>query len=335
MRGVSNRLRWLRWGAPLLLGLGVSWTAVRAASVLHDTAPTSPAFRQVALHAGVHPARELARGVFPAPLVRLALGCCVARARLFDEHAARLDYGMGQHGVDAAARYYFGHPASALDAAESMVLLGFLEQPPARWLDAASVRGARERSARRLHGSPLQREAERALQIPLDRLVPAYVSPRARGAIASLPGQGEHVELWYLPAPGIEPGDVGLVAPQLADAVLEYAREVAFLYDVRAFEHLGAYNDRMIRGSTTELSAHAFGQAFDLAAFRFADGHRVAVADHRDPAVLRELAPLEAQLALFCDVLLTWKNEPTLHQDHYHCEVLAPRPGSERLLRDP
>lgn len=309
----------------VVLVLAACW---QRAGRLVGTSNVSPVFEQVARELEVDFRGKLAAHdpSWPRPLV--VVGVWLRRARYADL-AAQLDYGMGQRGVEAASRFYFEHDAATLSFAESALLCGLAERPPQRWLDGGSLKTARATALERLR--PRHPEVEHAAALSLEQLVPAYVSPRERGAVEHMPGAGPHVDLVYGPDPAGLPRDVGLVAPRLAFAIAEFAREAAFLHDLTVLEHLGAWSDRLIRGSTTRVSAHAYGQAFDVSAFRLADGRRIAVADHDEPAVLDVLAPIEATLSLYCDLLITWRSEPLMHQDHYHCEVIAPRPGADML----
>lgn len=257
------------------------------------------------------------------------------KTEILDEYVRGIDYGMGQHGIDAAARYYFHHGADTLDLAESAVLVGMVSRPPRRWLDETTLRSARQQVLGRLAALGAETFPAAAIDaakaIPLEHLVPAYLGPRERGAIGNVPGEGPHVLFVYGLDTTQTPATIWRVAPRLADAVLEFARESYFVHDVRVIEHLGVYNDRLVRGSERTVSAHAFGQAFDLSAFHFADGSRLAVVDHANPVVAAKLSELEATLRMYCDELVTWRSEPIHHQDHYHCEIHAPRPGLEAL----
>lgn len=241
-----------------------------------------------------------------------------SKREILEAFVATESYGMGQRGVAAASSYYFHHAPNRLSLGESALLVGLVARAPQRWLDEDTLKAARREGLAYLHRTEEQPP-------PLEELVPAYLSPRERGAVDTLPGVGEHVEVF-----GYGRTDVGttirLVAPLLARQTSEFFREAFFLVDLRGVDHLGIYADRFVRGSATAVSAHAYGQAFDVSGFRFADGSRIRVADHDDPAVLARLLPLEQLLRMYFDVVITWREDPTLHRDHYHCEVLGPRP---------
>ena len=281
-------------------------------------------------------ARRLVSPGAPTPLrwtqralLALALESRFQKAELLAAYLDGVDYGMGQRGIGPAARYYFGHEATELELHESVVLVGLAADPPQEWLAEPSLREARTSVLRKLHATPNIRfdrtQLSDAASLPFGRFVLPYLTPRQRGAIESLPAESPHVAFFSYATPD-HPTPVGLVAPRLREQILELGREASFLHDVVGFTHFGAFNDRLVRGSLSKVSAHAYGQAFDISGFRFADGSTLRVVDHETPDVERRLAPLEELLHAYCDLVIDWRVEPLHHQDHYHCEVKAERP---------
>ena len=262
-------------------------------------------------------------------LLALALEARLQKPELLAAYLDGVDYGMGQRGIGPAARFYFGHEATELELHESVVLVGLAADPPQEWLAEPSLREARTSVLRKLHDTPSIRfdrtQLSDAATLPFGRFVLPYLTPRQRGAIDSLPAESPHVAFFSYATPD-HPTPVGLVAPRLREQVLELGREASFLHDVVGFTHFGAFNDRLVRGSLSKVSAHAYGQAFDISGFRFADGSTLRVVDHETPDVERRLAPLEELLHAYCDLVIDWREEPLHHQDHYHCEVKAERP---------
>lgn len=327
--------------AAVALALGWAWVAAGPPPAVTALAPIfleatvaaeDPVFyRHHGLRYGVRRtlAQKLARRMRPGhgklaygvhAVLALGLELRWSKREILQAFVDTESYGMGQRGVIAASQYYFEHGPERLTLAESAVLVGLTARAPQRWLDEDTLKAARRDGLAHLH-----RTEEKP--VSLEQLVPAYLSPRERGAVDLLPAVGEHVEVF-----GYGRTDVGttirLVAPLLARQTNEFFREAYFRFDLRGVDHLGVYADRLVRGSATSVSAHAYGQALDVSGFRFADGSRIVVAGHDDPAVLERLLPLEALLRTYFDVVITWREDPKLHGDHYHCEVQGARVGN-------
>lgn len=70
-----------------------------------------------------------------------------SKKKILEEYLNRLPYGGKIYGIEAAARYYFGRPASELGVAESVLLAGIPQRPnrlrPDRFPEAARERQAR------------------------------------------------------------------------------------------------------------------------------------------------------------------------------------------------
>lgn len=96
---------------------------------------------------------------------------------------------------------------------------------------------------------------------------------------------------------------------------------------VAAIEHFGSYSCRRIRGregASAGWSEHATANAFDVAAFRLADGRRVSVlgdwdGDDADARFLREVR--DGACHLFATVLSPDYN--AAHRDHFHFDQAA------------
>ena len=127
---------------------------------------------------------------------------------------------------------------------------------------------------------------------------------------------------------GYRPADVGLACP-VAAALLVWEREVVQVAAQRHFgrrvtgiDHFGAYSCRRIYGRREGAwSEHARANAFDVAAFRLANGTRISVAgDWADPGAkgrfLREVR--DGACGLFASVLSPDYN--TAHRDHLHLD---------------
>lgn len=268
-------------------------------------------------------ARRLRKGRgAPAYALHAALAVALelrwGKRAIVEQYVATEDYGMGQRGVVAASRYYFHQEPAQLGLAQSAVLVGLVARAPRHWLDEETLRTARREGLQHLQRTEPSPPS-------LEELVPAYLSPRERGAVDSLPGSGEHVDLFGYGRSDVPTG-IRRVAPLLAVQIAELFREAYFLLDLRGADHLGVYADRLVRGSATSVSAHAYGQAIDLSGFRYADGTRVLVAEHEEPATRARLMQIEDLLRTYCDVVITWRDDPLRHWDHYHCEVKAERP---------
>lgn len=277
---------------------------------------------------------ELEHELSKSQILRLYLSC--------------IDYGCGQRGIGAAARYYFHKEPAQLTVAESAVLVGIVPhpdlcpagQPPDLQQMATGEQTALSRMAfffaRRY--SPERMDIEKS--VPLDRLVYPYKDAWDRGATDIIPETWRGVSFYFYASPDT-PGAISQAAPCLKERMAGFLDEARETLHIVGIDHLGCYNDRPMRQSQTVLSAHAYGQAIDISGFRFADGRRIRVADHAIPSVASALAPIENLLKHHFDIVVDWRSDPLRHQTHYHCEVRGPRragprspyqPGSEDAL---
>lgn len=139
------------------------------------------------------------------------------------------------------------------------------------------------------------------------------------------------------PLPGIQiPGGAPMrcdTARQLAHWLRDFVRPAAARLPgqprLAALEPGSTYQCRATVGNDgAKLSEHAFGNAFDIAAFRFDDGSRLAVAPREDSGDLAEAfqrAVRGAACLYFTTVLGPGAN--AAHDDHLHLDIKARRGG--------
>lgn len=127
------------------------------------------------------------------------------------------------------------------------------------------------------------------------------------------------------------PGEVGLSCPVAAALalwewhVIQPAAERHFGRRVASIEHYGGYNCRRVNHREEgDWSEHATANAIDVAAFRLADGRRIAVLDDWNGAADEQAFLREARdgaCRLFATVLSPDYNEA--HRDHLHFDQAA------------
>ena len=144
------------------------------------------------------------------------------------------------------------------------------------------------------------------------------------------------------PLPGIEiPGGALMrcdMARHLAHWLRDFVHPAAAMLPgqprLAAIEPGTGYACRPTIGNGGEnLSEHAYGNAFDIAAFRFQDGSRIQIAPRRDSGDLTEAfqRALRGSACLhFTTVLGPGSNDA--HADHLHLD-LKPRRGGWRLCQ--
>jgi len=100
-------------------------------------------------------------------------------------------------------------------------------------------------------------------------------------------------------------------------------------------KQISAYSCRGMNGDPrASISEHAFGNALDIAAFTFADGHRITVKDgwHGAPEEQGFLHDVQgAACEMFATVLAPGSNE--YHYDHIHVDLM--RRASGRIICQP
>lgn len=99
----------------------------------------------------------------------------LTKERILEIYLNTIDYGMGQKGIEAAARYYFHKAPRRLTLAESAVLVGLVPNPPARHLSlrqaTAGQRAALQGVIHRWPGRYSDADREEASRIPMDKLI--------------------------------------------------------------------------------------------------------------------------------------------------------------------
>ena len=261
----------------------------------------------------------------------------LSKERILELYLNTIDYGMGHRGIASAARGYFHKTPAELTVAESAILVGIAPDPMQRELDLDRVQnGERAALGRMAHFFPErygQAQMEQAQNIPVDRLIYPDKDAWDRHATDSAPAVWHGVAFYFFADPDI-PGDLDRMATCLKERLPAFLAEARQKYSVTGIDHLGVYNDRSTRQSNQIISAHAFGQAIDISGFRFADGTRVRVADHADPAAACRLGPLEALLKRHFDIVVDWNEDPARHGTHFHVEVKGRRNYSPRSPYD-
>ncbi|BDI28207.1 hypothetical protein CCAX7_002580 [Capsulimonas corticalis] len=259
------------------------------------------------------------------------------KPRILELYLNTIDYGMGQHGVTAAARYYFHKTPDKLTLTESAILVGIVPDPMHQQVDSQRILDGRQTALGRMRyffpHRYSQAEVDRAAGDPLDRVLYPDKDAWDRGATYEIPDDWHGVK-FYLFADPQQPLPIDRAALCLKERLAGFLEDARQNLHVTGIDHLGVYNDRTMRQSATATSAHAFGQAIDISGFRFADGSRVSVKDHGNPRVMARLAPLEAMLRRHFDIVVDWNDDPKRHQTHFHTEVKGPRPTAPRPYDD-
>lgn len=118
--------------------------------------------------------RTLWRKIKEAALA-LEMEQLLPKQRLLELYLNTIDYGMGQHGVDAAAQYYFQKNPSQLTLAESAVLVGLIPHPPDQRLSRYQLLTGQRTALQRIRNRWPDRYSEAdiasAAQIPLAYLI--------------------------------------------------------------------------------------------------------------------------------------------------------------------
>lgn len=250
--------------------------------------------------------------------------------RILELYLNTIDYGMGQHGIKAAAAYYFHKTPDRLTLPESAILVGLVPRPPqtpSEFNDGRLSQGERTALGRIAFFFPhrySQAEVQASERVPLDHLIYPDKDALDRGATDIIPATWHGVNFFFYASPD-DPGSIDHVSSSLKPALAAFLDEAHWRYGLTGLDHLGVYNDRPMRQSQTSLSAHAFGQAIDVSGFRFKNGSHISVKDYTDPKIAARLAPLEVLLKKHFPIVVDWRDDPLRHQTHFHCEVLGPR----------
>ena len=254
----------------------------------------------------------------------------LSKHRILELYLNKIDYGCGQHGITAAATYYFHETPAQLTLAQSALLVGLVPAPP-QTPDGVNLsqlaqgqQTALSRVAFFFPGRYSSAELTASSFSSLDRSVYPFKDAWDRGATDTIPAIWHGISFFFYASPD-EPGSIDHVSSSLKPALADFLEDAKRQYGLTGIDHLGVYNDRTMRQSQTAISAHAFGQAIDISGFRFKGGFQVRVKDHADPRVAARLAPIEALLKQHFPIVVDWRDDPLRHQTHFHCEVRGPR----------
>ena len=141
--------------------------------------------------------------------------------------------------------------------------------------------------------------------------------------------------LAYRPSPVVTSCPVAAALYLWETRVVQPAARTHFGTGVTRIDHAGSYSCRRVYGRDVgRFSEHATADAFDVTAFRLADGERVSVLEDWDGAgakaeFLREVR--DGACRLFSTVLSPDYNEA--HRDHLHLDVADRGVGPWTLCR--
>ncbi|WP_348218181.1 transglycosylase domain-containing protein [Capsulimonas sp.] len=260
------------------------------------------------------------------------------KSRILELYLNTIDYGMGQHGIAAAAGYYFHKTPDKLTLAESAILVGIVPDPMQKQVDTPRLLDGQHTALSRVRyffpARYSQEDCDLASWYPLNMLLYPDKDAWDRGATGQIPADWHGVKFYFF-ANSDEPLPIDQASLSLKDRLAGFLDDAHEHLHVVGIDHLGVYNDRSTRQEEKIISSHAYGQAIDISGFRFADGSRVSVKDHNNPKVMARLAPLEAMLKRHFDAVVDWNDEPKYHQTHFHTEVKGPRPTAPRPVQDP
>ncbi|MEM7043994.1 MAG: PBP1A family penicillin-binding protein [Pseudomonadota bacterium] len=123
--------------------IGIMRAMLKNAMALDVVQGGSTITQQLAKLAFVGPERSYTRKVKEA-IYALTLEWRLTKDQILEAYLNKVYLGAGAYGVDAAARHYFGKPASDIDLAESAMLAGLIKAPshfaPTRKLERARAR---------------------------------------------------------------------------------------------------------------------------------------------------------------------------------------------------
>ena len=98
--------------------------------------------------------------------------------RILETYVNTIDYGMGQHGIEAAARCYFHKSPIKLTLAESALLVGLVPYSPKKWLSKELAELQRSKAIGRIsYWFPdefTQAELDSALNQPISSMMPDF-----------------------------------------------------------------------------------------------------------------------------------------------------------------
>lgn len=105
--------------------------------------------QQLAKNIFLSPDRTLIRKLHEAALT-WAIERTLSKQRILELYMNRIDYGMGQHGIFAAAQHYFRKTPAQLTLAESAILVGIVPDPPRRKLTLYRLKTGRDKALSRI-----------------------------------------------------------------------------------------------------------------------------------------------------------------------------------------
>ncbi|CCW33941.1 extensin-like protein [Chthonomonas calidirosea] len=295
--------------------------------------------------------QQLARNLFLTPrktlsrkleeiLIALLMNRLLPKKRILELYLNTIDYGLGYHGIAQAAWGYFYTTPDKLTLAQSALLAGLVSHPPkpdpqlaatgeAQYVPLDKMAHWQQTALGRLSAFFGDRyttaQLQQAARIPIDRFVRPYRDVYDRGATDFIPAHWLGVSFYSFVNPQI-PASIPNVAPCLKQHLAAFLLLAHKTLGLVGIHHLGVYNDRTIRNDLAHLSAHAYGQAIDIAGFVFSNRTTMWVKDHDNPSVTPKLLKVEKLLKRHFDLVLDWQNNPSEHQTHFHCEVRGPRP---------
>ena len=152
---------------------GIARAAVRNVESGSADQGGSTITQQLVKNTLVTPERTLNRKVREAALA-LGLERSLTKDQILERYLNTVYFGQGAYGVGAAARVYFGHPATSLSLPEAALLAGLIRSPnnadPIRAPKAAAARRATVLGAMVETGAITRDEAEEASGAPLPRV---------------------------------------------------------------------------------------------------------------------------------------------------------------------
>lgn len=226
---------------------GVDWTATLGAAITNLRAQrvisgASTITQQlIKLHTG--PTRRTWRTKLRESLGALRLEREFSKNTILEKYLNRIDYGDRRRGIEAAARGFFGKPASDLSTNEAVFLAG-LPQAPSR----LNPRIHPDRAARRFHqvASRLQRLGwmsgeELALQAPPQIVPEPAIPPNAPHFVAALRARRE-------PLPGSLHATLDLpLQHQVEEVIQRHLRRLAPFHAEQAAALVMDHRDGAIR----------------------------------------------------------------------------------------
>jgi membrane peptidoglycan carboxypeptidase len=98
------------------------------------------------------------------------------KRRILESYVHVIDYGMGQHGIEQAARFYFQTTPDKLTLAQSALLVGMVPYAPRQWPSRSRLEEGRRTALDRLAywfpGRYTSAQRDAARQVPLETLLP-------------------------------------------------------------------------------------------------------------------------------------------------------------------